>query len=179
MSANVRVVVLADTHLGAACGSRPVRRWLPPPAESVLAGCDAVLHAGDILDRPTLERIADTAAAGGARPPVYAVLGNNDTDLTGILPPVRHLALGGVRVAMIHDSGPRPGRAGRLRRRFPDAQLVVFGHSHAPIDDEGVDGQRLFNPGSPTQRRAEPRHTLGELHLGGGAIVSHRIIALD
>ncbi|MDQ2725826.1 MAG: metallophosphoesterase family protein, partial [Actinomycetota bacterium] len=155
------------------------RRWLPAPAESVLAGCDAVLHAGDVVDKPTLERIADTAAAGGARPPVYAVLGNNDTDLAGTLPPVRHVDLGGVRVAMIHDSGPTRGRAGRLRRRFPDAQLVVFGHSHAPLDDEGLDGQRLFNPGSPTQRRAQPRHTLGELHLGGGAIVGHRIIAID
>ncbi len=179
MSPVLRVVVLADTHLRDGGGSTRVRRWLPAPAESVLAGCDAVLHAGDVLDRPTLERIADSAAAEGARPPVYAVLGNNDTDLTGTLPPVRQLELGGVRVAMIHDGGPTAGRAGRLRRRFPDAALVVFGHSHAPIDAEGVDGQRLFNPGSPTQRRAQPRHTLGELHLGGGAIVSHRIIALD
>ncbi|MGI8754013.1 MAG: metallophosphoesterase family protein [Acidimicrobiales bacterium] len=179
MNAVLRVVVLADTHLGGAVGSRRIRRWLPALAESVLAGCDAVLHAGDVVDKPTLERIADTAAAGGVRPPVYAVLGNNDTDLAGTLPPVRHVDLGGVRVAMIHDSGPTRGRAGRLRRRFPDAQLVVFGHSHAPLDDEGLDGQRLFNPGSPTQRRAQPRHTLGELHLGRGAIVGHRIIALD
>jgi hypothetical protein len=179
VSVTLRVVVLADTHLRGTGGSRRPRRWLPAPAEEVLAGCDAVLHAGDVLDGPTLDRIADTAAAGGARPPVYAVLGNNDTALTGTLPPVRHLDLGGVRVAMIHDSGPTAGRAGRLRRRFPDAQLVVFGHSHTPIDDEGLDGQRLFNPGSPTQRRAQPRHTLGELRLGGGAVVSHRIIAVD
>jgi hypothetical protein len=179
VTGTLRVVVLADTHLRATAGGRRPPPWLPAPAERVLAGCDAVLHAGDVLDRPTLERIADTAAAGGPAPPVYAVLGNNDTDLTGILPPVRHLDLGGVAVAMIHDSGPTAGRAGRLRRRFPDAQLVVFGHSHAPVDDEGVGGQRLFNPGSPTQRRAQPRHTLGELTLGGGTIVDHRIIALD
>ncbi|MDQ6837098.1 MAG: metallophosphoesterase family protein, partial [Actinomycetota bacterium] len=151
----------------------------PSRAEEILAGCDVVLHAGDVVDRSTLDRIVDTAAAGGPKPPLYAVLGNNDTELRGALPAQLTMELGGVRVGMIHDSGPSAGRAGRLRRKFPDAQLVVFGHSHAPVDDEGLDGQWLFNPGSPTQRRAQAVHTLGELRLGAGAIVSHRIIAVD
>lgn len=191
----LRVVVVADTHLrgstspadglqgqpGPADGlqGRPGPRWLPEAADEVLAGCDAVLHAGDVLDAPVLDRLAEVAAAGGARPPVYAVLGNNDGDLAGVLPPRRRLELGGVRIGMIHDSGPTAGRAGRMRRRFPDDQVVVFGHSHAPCDEEGVDGQRLFNPGSPTQRRAQPRHSIGELTVADGAVVGHRIIDLD
>jgi predicted phosphodiesterase len=65
-----------------------------------------------------------------------------------------------------------------MRRRFPDAAVVVFGHSHAPCDEEGLDGQLLFNPGSPTQRRAQPTHTMGELVVAGGAVVEHRIVDL-
>jgi predicted phosphodiesterase len=80
---------------------------------------------------------------------------------------------------MVHDSGARKGRPARMRRWFPDADVVVFGHSHEPIDDEGVDGQRLFNPGSPTQRRRQPHRSMGVLELGGGRILDHRIVTLD
>ncbi|HWI04467.1 MAG TPA: metallophosphoesterase family protein, partial [Acidimicrobiales bacterium] len=73
------------------------------------------------------------------------------------------LAIDGVRIAMVHDSGPAQGRATRMHRRFPDADVVVFGHSHIPWDDSGVDGQLLFNPGSPTERRSQPHCTLGTL----------------
>ena len=78
----------------------------------------------------------------------------------------------------VHDSGPSTGRAGRMRRRFPDADVVVFGHSHIPWDAEGVDGQLLFNPGSPTERRAQPRHTMGMLVVDAGRVVSHQIVAV-
>ena len=77
------------------------------------------------------------------------------------------------------DGGARVGRAGRLRRKFPDVGVVVFGHSHAPVDEEGVDGQRLFNPGSPTERRGQPHHTIGILDLAGGAVEDHRIVTVD
>jgi predicted phosphodiesterase len=80
---------------------------------------------------------------------------------------------------MIHDSGAAAGRARRLRRRFPDADVVVFGHSHAPVNEDGEGGQLLFNPGSPTQRRAQPVHSIGELAIAGGVVTEHRIIALD
>jgi predicted phosphodiesterase len=110
--------------------------------------------------------------------PVHAVLGNNDVELTGLLPETWAGEVEGVRVAMIHDSGPSTGRAARMRRRFPDAQMVVFGHSHIPWNEEGVDGQWLFNPGSPTERRAQPHHTLGTLELAGGRIVDHTIHVL-
>jgi hypothetical protein len=105
----------------------------------------------------------------------YAVLGNNDHALEGILPQSRYLDLGGVHVAMVHDSGPRKGRTRRLRRRFPDADLVIFGHSHIPVDEVGEEEQLLFNPGSPTQRRSQPHRTFGRLRLGGGQVLRRRI----
>ncbi len=107
--------------------------------------------------------------------PTHAVLGNNDHELRGTLGETLVLELGGVEVALVHDSGARTGRAARLRRRFPSADLVVFGHSHVPCDEVGVDGQLLFNPGSPTQRRSQPVATFGELELAGGS-VRHRAI---
>jgi putative phosphoesterase len=160
-----RVVVVSDTHLHA--GGRP----LPDAAIRVIEGCDVILHAGDILDAPTLEALEALA-------PTWAVLGNNDHTLVGHLPVTRLVDLGGVRIGLVHDSGARAGRGPRLRRMFPDAAVVVFGHSHVPCNEEGVDGQVLFNPGSPTQRRAQPTPTLGELVVGGGRVHSRRIIDL-
>ena len=101
---------------------------------------DVVLHAGDIKTDEFLDRLASTAMT-------YAVAGNNDVDMTDPPPDERRLDLAGVPVAMVHDAGPALGRARRMRRRFPDAALVVFGHSHVPVDRLGADGQRLFNPG--------------------------------
>jgi hypothetical protein len=166
--ASLRVVVLADTHLRDRAGSG---RDLSAEAWDRIRDADVVLHAGDVLEAGTLARLAEAA-------PTYAVLGNNDTTLVGDLPETRVLDLAGVRVAMIHDSGPRAGRAGRLRRRFPDADIVVFGHSHIPCDEVGVDGQILFNPGSPTTRRAQPTCTLGELVVAAGRVVERRIVDL-
>ena len=110
--------------------------------------------------------------------PVTAVLGNNDHELVGCLPEQLVVDIDGVRIAMVHDSGARAGRAGRLRRRFPDAAVVVFGHSHLPVDELGIDGQRLFNPGSPTERRGAPHRTLGRLGLVDGRVAVHELHAL-
>jgi putative phosphoesterase len=163
----VRAVVLADTHLRTGAPRR-----LPEPAFGILDTADVILHAGDVLDQGILDGLATIA-------PTYAVLGNNDHALVGILPLTRVVELDGVRVGMVHDGGARQGRGARLHRRFPDAALVVFGHSHAPFDETGIDGQRLFNPGSPTQRRAEPRHTVGILDFAGGELRDHRIVVVD
>lgn len=167
----MNVVVLADTHLRSLPdgSSKP---GLPPAAEALLAGADAILHAGDVLDGGVLEWLGRFA-------PLHAVLGNNDHDLVGVLPKTLEVELAGVRVAMVHDSGPAAGRAGRLHRWFPDARIVVFGHSHAPMNEVGEAGQLLFNPGSPTQRRRQPVHSLGQLTLEGGSIAARRIVALD
>ena len=165
--------MLADTHLQTAPpGDRRTGRRLPETVYAHLKGADAILHAGDLLDQGVLDQLAEWA-------PVHAVLGNNDRSLVGMLPLTRMVRIGGVRIGLIHDSGASPGRAGRLRRRFPDADVVVFGHSHAPVNETGQDGQLLFNPGSPTQRRAQPAHSIGELRLAHGRVVDHRIIVLD
>jgi putative phosphoesterase len=136
---------------------------LPDAAYAHLDRADVILHAGDILVGEVLDELRGFA-------PVHAVLGNNDAELFGLLPETESLVLDGVRIAMIHDSGPSQGRAARMRRRFPDAEVVVFGHSHIPWHDAGVDGQLLFNPGSPTERRSQPNHTLGTLDLDGGRV---------
>jgi uncharacterized protein len=168
----LRVVVLADTHLRtAAPGTRRTAQRLPEAVWAHLRGADAILHAGDVLDEGVLDLFAEQA-------PVHAVLGNNDLSLVGILPVTRVVELGGVRIGLIHDSGPSSGRAARMQRRFPDAAVVVFGHSHAPLNEYGANGQLLFNPGSPTQRRAQPVHTLGELRIAAGVLIDHRIVPL-
>jgi putative phosphoesterase len=177
----MRVAVLADTHLRDRDRPTPPhpggqgRAWrprdLPAQAWERIAGSDVILHAGDVLDAGTLERLNEMA-------PTYAVLGNNDVALTGLLPLSRVMDLAGVRVAMIHDAGPRKGRPGRLRRQFPDADIVVFGHSHAPCNEVGLDGQILFNPGSPTARRVQPTRTMGAFDLADGRCVRREIIDL-
>ncbi|HAS10128.1 MAG TPA: YfcE family phosphodiesterase, partial [Acidimicrobiaceae bacterium] len=95
---------------------------------------------------------------------------NNDHELLGILPERTEETVDGVRIAMVHDSGTTKGRERRMRRWFPDADLVVFGHSHQPVDAVGVDGQRLLNPGSPTQRRRAPTHTIGIVTCDDGRL---------
>ncbi|MHB8467008.1 MAG: metallophosphoesterase family protein [Acidimicrobiales bacterium] len=160
----MKVVVLADTHI-----RRSGQRRMPDAVYAELDTADRILHGGDLLIAEVLDELSGFA-------PVHAVLGNNDHELVGVLPETCVTDLDGVRVAMIHDSGPTPGRAGRMARRFPDAAIVIFGHSHAPADELGVGSQRLFNPGSSTERRAQPRHTFGVLDLRDGEIVTHRIV---
>ena len=162
----MRVVVLADTHL------RPGRaRDLPAAAWREIDRAGAIIHAGDVLTGELLDELREVA-------PTYAVLGNNDRDLVGVLPERLELELGGVRIAVVHEAGARAGRPERVHRWFPDAALVVYGHSHEPFDGVGVDGQRLFNPGSPTQRRRAPHHTIGRLDLRDGRITRHEIVEL-
>ena len=163
----MRVVVISDTHVRDA-GTRD----LPPAAWRELERAEVILHAGDVVEPGLLDRLGELA-------PVHAVLGNNDHALRVSLPEVWEETLGGVRVGMIHDSGARAGREGRLHRRFPEADLVVFGHSHIPWNAEGAAGQWLLNPGSPTERRAQPNKTLAVVDLAGGAIRSSEIVVVD
>ena len=162
----MRVAVLSDTH--------SPRRWkgCPPAVAQHLATAEVILHAGDVCTPDVLDFLAGIA-------PVHAVLGNNDVAEVAAwgAPETLQVDLGGVQVAMIHDSGQRDGRTARLRRRFPTADLVVFGHSHIPMDVTG-DGLRIFNPGSPTDRRRQPYGTLGLLHLADGEVRSAQIVPL-
>lgn len=153
----MKILVLADTHL------RGGIEGLPRAVLRALSEADLVLHAGDLVSARAYEELSAIA-------PLRAVLGNNDHELAGRLPVTAELELAGVRVALVHDSGPSRGRAGRLHRRFPNAALVVFGHSHAPCDEAGIGRQQLFNPGSPTLRRRQPRPSLGRLEITGGQL---------
>jgi len=157
------IVVLADTHI-----HRNSARRLPPAVYRALERADLVLHAGDVVTGDLLEELAAFA-------PTLAVLGNNDGELAGRLPAERSFTVEGLTIAMVHDSGARQGRETRLRRRFPAADLVVFGHSHVPVDAPGLGGQWLFNPGSPTERRRQPHHTFGRLRIEAGRLLEHRI----
>jgi putative phosphoesterase len=164
----MRVVVLADTHVRD--GGKGPR--LGERAWAEVRTADVILHAGDVVEPGLLAELRALA-------PTHAVLGNNDDALARVLPESLVLDLGGVEVGMVHDSGARAGREGRLRRRFPTADVVVFGHSHIPWNEEGLEGQLLFNPGSATQRRAQPHRTLGVLELAGGRVCRREIVAVD
>jgi uncharacterized protein len=160
------VVVLADTHIRPGGGRR-----LPDAVYAALERADLVLHAGDVVCWELLDELSGFA-------PTLAVLGNNDAALLGAVPEDRLLIVEGLRIGMVHDSGATKGRESRMRRRFPTAGVVVFGHSHIPIDAPGLDGQRLFNPGSPTERRGQPVHTYGRLVVDDGRLVDHEIVAV-
>jgi putative phosphoesterase len=146
---------MADTHV-------PRRaRALPQALIPYLERANLVLHAGDLMD-PALLGVLEEFAA------VRAVRGNLDPPSLH-LPETLEFDFGGVGVAMIHDSGPRRGRRRRLRRRFPEARVVVFGHSHIPLlEDES--GLLILNPGSPTDRRRQPRHTFALLRAEEGEV---------
>ena len=160
----MRVVVLADTHAPG--------RWrvCPPRVAKYLRQADLILHAGDVCTAAVLVELAGYA-------PVVAVLGNNDgPDVAEWgATPAAELDLDGLSVAMVHDSGAAAGRLLRLRRRFPRADLVVFGHSHIPLDETGP-GLRIFNPGSPTDRRRQPHGTLGLLEIDDGRLTKAAIV---
>jgi uncharacterized protein len=161
------VAVISDTHM-----PRGGRR-LPEACVERIAAADLLLHAGDLM---TVEVLRELEAIG---PPVVAVHGNMDTsELRGFLPAERVVDADGVRIAMVHDAGPRGGRLERLRRRFGDrAAAVVFGHSHMPLHERADDGFQIFNPGSPTERRRAPAHTMGSARAEGG-IVEFELIEL-
>ena len=152
------IAVIADTHL-----PRGARR-LPDACVERIAEADLLLHAGDFS---TLEVLRELEAIG---PPVAGVQGNVDSaDLRRLLPAERVVDAEGARIGMIHDAGPRTGRHERLRRHFGDrAGVVVFGHSHLPLHEQAPDGFQILNPGSPTERRRAPTHTMGLIHVRDG-----------
>jgi uncharacterized protein len=130
-------------------------RSLPEACMARLRAADAILHAGDLMAVEVLELLESLG------PPVHAVHGNVDEPALQLrLPAVRMVEVAGTRIAMTHDGGPAAGRLERLRRRFSDADAVVFGHSHQPLHEER-DAFQIFNPGSPTERRRAPSRTMG------------------
>jgi putative phosphoesterase len=156
----VLLAVISDTHLPRGA------RVLPDACVERLQAADLILHAGDFV---TAEVLADLRALG---PPVEAVHGNiDDAQVRRLLPSARLVQAGGARIAMVHDAGPAAGRLERMRRRFAEADAVVFGHSHVPLHErDDRSGFQIFNPGSPTDRRRQPRHTMGQARVEDGEL---------
>ncbi len=154
------VAVISDTHM-----PRGARR-LPDAFVERIRTADLLLHAGDFV---TVEVLRELERIG---PPLVGVHGNVDTaELRRLLPAERIVRVDDARIAMVHDAGASAGRLERLRRRFGDsADAVVFGHSHLPLHERAADGFQIFNPGSPTERRRAPAHTMGLAQVEGSSI---------
>ncbi|HEU0024659.1 MAG TPA: metallophosphoesterase family protein [Thermoleophilaceae bacterium] len=161
------LALISDTHLPR--GSRA----LPRACVEHIAAADLLLHAGDVS---TLEALRELEAIG---PPLLGVHGNIDAaEVRRLLPAERVVEAGGARIAMLHDAGLAGGRLARLRARFGEvADAVVFGHSHLPLHEER-DSFQIFNPGSPTDRRRAPHHTMGIARIEEGT-VRFELVRLD
>jgi len=154
----VELAIISDTHM-----PKGARRRLPEACLERLWAADLILHAGDVAALPVLREIELCGE-------VAAVHGNvDDAVLRAALPETRVVEAAGARIAMVHDAGPARGRLGRLRGRFPHVDAVVFGHSHLPWHEVEDDFQ-IFNPGSPTERRSAPEHTMGIARVEGGNV---------
>ncbi|MYS62303.1 MULTISPECIES: metallophosphoesterase family protein [Streptomycetaceae] len=163
----MRLLLTSDTHV-------PKRaRRLPDQLLTALAEADVVIHAGDWVDTDTLDLFQATAKR------LIGVYGNNDgPPLRARLPEVARAELGGLRFGVVHETGPAAGRERRCAERFPDLDVLVFGHSHIPWDTTTGTGLRLLNPGSPTDRRRQPYRTYLTAEAGHGELTGvtwHRI----
>jgi hypothetical protein len=162
----VLLAIVADTHMQSGA------RRLPGACLQRLQAADLIIHAGDLCTVEVLRELE-------AHTPVAAVHGNVDSlELRRLLPEVRTLSAAGARIVVVHDAGPARGRLARLRRRFPGADAVVFGHSHLPLHERDARGLQIFNPGSPTERRRAPRHTMGMARAQDGR-VEFELVTLD
>jgi uncharacterized protein len=157
------IAIVADTHMPKG------QRRLPERCVELIGAAEATIHAGDFFATSVLEDLRALC------PVVLAVHGNVDEPaLRGALPEGLEVELWGRTVALVHDAGPAKGRLARLRRRFPAADAVVFGHSHLPLHEEDGDFQ-IFNPGSPTERRRAPRPSMGLLSCASGRLVFEHV----
>ena len=143
-------------------------RELPARCIELLAEADLIVHAGDFSERSVLDQLRELGR-------VLAVHGNVDSDeLRRELPERITVDLGDVALGLLHDAGPARGRLDRLRREFPEAAAVVFGHSHMPLHETDA-GFQIFNPGSPTERRRAPARTMGLATASGGTIAFEHV----
>jgi putative phosphoesterase len=152
------IAIISDTHMP--------RGWRRLPDECLvrLRAAELILHAGDLIRLSVLRELQGYGE-------VIAVAGNvDDADVRAVLPTRREVEVAGVRIGLIHDAGPAAGRIARLRRQFPRQDAVIFGHSHIPLHESSLDGFQIFNPGSPTERRRAPTHTMGMATVQAGRV---------
>ncbi|MEV0087852.1 metallophosphoesterase [Saccharopolyspora sp. NPDC050642] len=155
----MRLLLIADTHLPKRAKTLPDEVW------DAIAAADVVIHAGDWVEVALLDELAARTSR------LIGVYGNNDgPELRKRLPEIAREELGGVRLAVIHETGPAKGREARCDRQFPDTDVLVFGHSHIPWDTTTPGGLRLLNPGSPTDRRSQPHCTYQTAEISDGRL---------
>ena len=160
------IAVVSDTHMPKG------KRRLSDVCVELIGAAEAVIHAGDFSEVSVLSELEALC------PVVFGVYGNVDEPaLWQRLPETLTVEVGGRTVEVVHDAGPKGGRLNRMRARFPEADAVIFGHSHLPLH-EAEGGFQIFNPGSPTDRRRQPRHTMGVAQAAGGR-VAFELVALD
>jgi putative phosphoesterase len=160
----VRLAIISDTHMPRGA------RAIPEACLERCRAADAILHAGDLVAVEVLELLR------GLGPPVHAICGNVDgAAVRGLLPARTEVAFDGVRIGMTHDPGSARGRLDRLRRAFPRCAAVVFGHTHMPEHARDGDFQ-ICNPGSPTERRRAPVHTMGLAAVDDGAVTFELLV---
>ncbi len=165
---SLRLLLLADTHVPKRAGDLPAQVW------EEVADADVVVHAGDWVDVALLDALSDRSRR------LVAVFGNNDGPaLRERLPEVARVELAGVRLAVVHETGPASGRERRCALEYADADVLVFGHSHIPWDTVSPGGLRLLNPGSPTDRRRQPTHTWMTARISGGRLDRVRLHHLE
>ncbi len=160
----MKVLLMADTHVPKRARDLPSALW------AAVADADLVIHAGDWVEADLLDLLEDRSRR------LLACWGNNDgPDLRTRLPEVARAEVEGVRLAVVHETGPADGRERRCDAAFPDLDLLCFGHSHIPWDSTTPAGLRLLNPGSPTDRRRQPHHTYLTVELAAGRIIRVRL----
>ena len=166
--ADVHLLLISDTHL-------PHRgKDLPRPVWEEVDRADVVIHAGDWVQADLLDALERRARR------VVACWGNNDgPDLRARLPERADVTLGGLRFTVTHETGAAAGREARMSKRYPETDVLVFGHSHIPWDTTTDTGLRLLNPGSPTDRRRQPTCTYLTAHVDGGRLSEVRLHHLD
>jgi putative phosphoesterase len=156
---DLRLVIMADTHLPKRARALPDELW------QAVDTADVVIHAGDWVEPDLLDQLEHRARR------LVGVHGNNDgPELRRRLPEVARATVGGVKLAVVHETGDAKGRDARCAQRFPEDDVLVFGHSHIPWDTTTATGLRLLNPGSPTDRRRQPHCTYLTAEVGGGRL---------
>ena len=167
MSGPVHLLLVADTHVPKRARDLPAELW------DAVEAADVVLHAGDWVEPALLDTLEQRSAR------LVGVFGNNDgAELRRRLPEVARVLLGGLRFAVVHETGSARGREQRCAQAYPDTDVLLFGHSHIPWDTTAVNGLRLLNPGSPTDRRRQPWCTYLTATAAGGVlqdVVLHRL----
>ena len=160
----MRLLIMSDTHVPARAKDLPQRLWDEVPA------ADVVFHAGDWVTASVVDELAERSAR------LVGVYGNNDgPDVRERLPEVARVTLGGLRIAVVHETGGKAGREVRADIDYPDTDLLIFGHSHIPWDSVSPAGLRLLNPGSPTDRRRQPACTYLTAEIADGRLTQVRL----